>query len=90
MKATPLSGLEDHVIPIVPTSTTYRVKISSKNGQSHQKTIRRTQFPMTASYSITDYHSQGQTILFVIVDIAPPPTGSRFPEVVVGIIERFS
>ena len=30
---------------------------------------------MTAAYAFTDYHSQGQTIPRVIVDIATPPTG---------------
>ena len=27
-------------------------------------------------YAFTDYRSQGQTILYVIVDIASPPTGT--------------
>ncbi len=31
---------------------------------------------MTACYAFTDYRSQGQTIPFVIVDIASPPTGT--------------
>ncbi|KAJ4501177.1 hypothetical protein C8R41DRAFT_749738 [Lentinula lateritia] len=30
---------------------------------------------MTAAYAFTDYRSQGQTIPYVIVDIAKPPTG---------------
>ena len=30
---------------------------------------------MTAAYAFTDYHSQGQTIPYVLVDIATPPTG---------------
>jgi ATP-dependent exoDNAse (exonuclease V) alpha subunit len=30
---------------------------------------------MTAAYAFTDYRSQGQTIPYVIVDIATPPTG---------------
>ncbi|KAH9943738.1 hypothetical protein B0H21DRAFT_695357, partial [Amylocystis lapponica] len=29
-----------------------------------------------AAYAFTDYRSQGQTISFVIVDIASPPSGS--------------
>ncbi|KIM58154.1 hypothetical protein SCLCIDRAFT_128914, partial [Scleroderma citrinum Foug A] len=33
------------------------------------------QFPVTAAYAFTDYRSQGQTIPYVIVDIATPPTG---------------
>jgi len=31
---------------------------------------------MTAAYRFTDYHSQGQTLPYVIVDIAKPPLGS--------------
>ncbi|KAG1858510.1 hypothetical protein F4604DRAFT_1589477 [Suillus subluteus] len=30
---------------------------------------------MTAAYAFTDYHSQGQTIPYVLVDIATPPSG---------------
>ena len=30
---------------------------------------------MTPAYTFTDYRSQGQTILFIMADIATPPTG---------------
>ena len=30
---------------------------------------------MTPAYAFTDYRAQGQTIPYVIVDIATPPTG---------------
>ena len=30
---------------------------------------------MTAAYTFTDYRSQGQTLPYVIIDIASPPTG---------------
>ena len=33
-------------------------------------------FPMTARYTFTDYWSQGQTLPYVIIDIASPPSGS--------------
>jgi hypothetical protein len=33
------------------------------------------QFPMTVAYAFTDYQSQEQTIPFVLVNIALPPTG---------------
>ena len=29
---------------------------------------------MTAAYAFTDYQSQGQTLLYVIINIATPPT----------------
>ncbi|KAJ6567689.1 hypothetical protein DFH09DRAFT_918571 [Mycena vulgaris] len=31
--------------------------------------------PLTGSYAFTDYRSQGQTLPFVFVDIATPPSG---------------
>lgn len=74
-RATRLDGLEDCVIPVQPTATNYRIKIATNDGKSIQRTIRRAQFPITAAYAFTDYRSQGQTIPYVLVDIAPPPTG---------------
>ncbi|KAJ6615480.1 hypothetical protein B0H10DRAFT_63413 [Mycena sp. CBHHK59/15] len=41
-----------------------------------QRTIRRRQFPMTAAYAFTNYRSQGQTIPFLLVDIATSPSGT--------------
>ncbi|KAJ6543481.1 hypothetical protein B0H10DRAFT_1642420, partial [Mycena sp. CBHHK59/15] len=31
---------------------------------------------LTAAYSFTDYRSQGQTLPYVFVDIATPPSGA--------------
>jgi hypothetical protein len=75
-KATQLQGLPENVIPIEQSSTTYRIKTTAQDGKTKQRTIKRHQFPMAACYAFTDYRSQGQTILFVIVDIASPPTGA--------------
>ncbi|KAG0703258.1 hypothetical protein DFH29DRAFT_803763 [Suillus ampliporus] len=36
--------------------------------------MRRQQFPITAAYAFANYRSQGQTIPYVLVDIATPPT----------------
>ena len=36
--------------------------------------MTRTQFPITGAHSFTDYRAQGQTIPYVVVDIASPPT----------------
>ena len=33
------------------------------------------QHSITGAYSFMDYHSQGQTILHAIINIASPPTG---------------
>ena len=79
-RATALEGLQDNVIPIEPAITTYRIKIEQDKGRTVQKTVQRRQFPMTAAYAFTDYRSQGQTLPYVIIDIASPadspPTGS--------------
>ncbi|KAJ6523531.1 hypothetical protein DFH09DRAFT_937823 [Mycena vulgaris] len=40
-----------------------------------QNTVQRIQFPLTGAYAFTDYRSQGQTLVFVFVDIATPPSG---------------
>jgi hypothetical protein len=75
-KATRLLDLPDNVIPIEPALANYKVKFSDHDRKTRQRTIRQTQFPLTASYTFTDYRSQGQTISSVIVDIASPPTGA--------------
>jgi hypothetical protein len=41
---------------------------------SKARKVSKTQFPTTAADSFTDYCAQGQTIHYVIVDIASPPT----------------
>ena len=48
----------------------------TKEGKTVQRTVRRRQFPITAAYAFTDYRSQGQTMPYVLVDIAPPPSGT--------------
>ena len=75
-RATQLEGLEEGVVPVEPISTSYKVKVYTKEGKAFQRTIKRLQFPLTAAYAFTDYRSQGQTIPYVIVDIASPPTGA--------------
>jgi hypothetical protein len=75
-KTSRLSGLDERVIPVEPTSTTYRMNMMVNDGKRRTRTVRRCQFPITAAYAFTDYRSQGQTISNVLVDIAPPPTGT--------------
>ncbi|KIL55962.1 hypothetical protein M378DRAFT_113643 [Amanita muscaria Koide BX008] len=53
-----------------------RISIQTKEGKWLQRTVKRRQFPVTAAYAFTDYRSQGQTLPYVIVDIASPPFGS--------------
>lgn len=74
-RATQLEGLDENVIPIEMATRTFQIKVRGNGGQYSTRTVRRRQFPMTAAYCFTDYRSQGQTIPYVIVDIATPPTG---------------
>lgn len=46
---------------------------------NEKKTVLRSQLPLTPAYPFTDYRSQGQTISYALIDIAPPPTGSLTP-----------
>jgi ATP-dependent exoDNAse (exonuclease V) alpha subunit len=63
------------VIPVEPTTVTKQIKLEDKNKKMITRSVKRRQFPMTAAYTFTDYRSQGQTILLVLVDIASPPNG---------------
>ncbi len=68
------SDVDEGLIPIIPSTTTFTVNI---NKNSYE--IRRRQFAITAGYAFTDYKSQGQTIEYVIIDLAPPPSGQTSP-----------
>ena len=73
-RVTQLEGLPPCVIPVAPASKSFTITMMV-NGKPQNRTVKRRQFPMTAAYAFTDYRSQGQTIPFVLVDIALPPTG---------------
>ena len=68
-RAAALPNLEEGVIPIQRISTKTQIRVRGKS-----QTVTRTQFPITPAYSFTDYRAQGQTIPYVVVDIASPPT----------------
>lgn len=68
-RAAALPNLEDGVIPIQRVSARTQIRVRGKS-----RTVTRTQFPITGAYSFTDYRAQGQTIPYVVVDIATPPT----------------
>lgn len=74
-RATRLEGLDEAVIPVEMTTTSMRITMRTTGGKSITHTVQRRQYPMTAAYAFTDYRSQGQTIPYVIVDIAPVPHG---------------
>ncbi|KAJ3538129.1 hypothetical protein NM688_g6564 [Phlebia brevispora] len=72
-----LEGLDDKVIPVEPAQCTMRITLAHPTirGKHVTRSVRRRQFPVTSAYAFTDYRSQGQTIPYVVVDIAAPPTG---------------
>ena len=59
-------------LKILPNIGSCRRQISDTYSSS-------TSIPMTVAYAFMDYQSQGQTIPYVLVDIAQPPTGSPSP-----------
>ena len=68
-RAATLPHLEGGVIPIQRVSSSMQIRMDGK-----ARTVTRTQFPITRADSFTDYRTQGQTIPYVVIDIAPPPT----------------
>lgn len=74
-RATRLEGLDNAVIPVEMITTSMRITTKTREGKAITRTVHRKQYPMTAAYAFTDYRSQGQTIPYVIVDIAPVPHG---------------
>ncbi|THH12700.1 hypothetical protein EW146_g7451 [Bondarzewia mesenterica] len=71
-----LDGLDERVIPIEPSQQTFTIVNPSLNPKPKILTVTRCQLPITAAYAFTDYRAQGQTIPYVVVDIAPPPNGT--------------
>lgn len=70
-----LSDLEENVIPIVPQilKHSFKSNVKTKKGS---RTVTERQFPITLGDAFTDYRAQGQTLDFVLADLANPPTGS--------------
>lgn len=66
--------IPEGLIPLTPSSTTFSVQVQG----SKFKIVRR-QYAMTPGYAFTDYKSQGQTIDYVLIDLAKPPSGSLTP-----------
>jgi ATP-dependent exoDNAse (exonuclease V) alpha subunit len=58
-------GLEPGLIPIFPTEVNFTI-----NQNGHQTGVHHHQYPLSAAYAFTNHKSQGQTIEYVIVDIA--------------------
>lgn len=71
-----LEGLDDAVIPVEVESSSMRIHVKNGEGKWVQHTIHCRQYPITAAYVFTDYHPQGQTLPYVLIDIASPPSGT--------------
>ncbi|KAH9917575.1 hypothetical protein B0H21DRAFT_660592, partial [Amylocystis lapponica] len=74
-----LHGLQDGVLPIELSVKSFRIVVPIIHDSVQttlEKTVSRRQYPITAAYTFTDYRLQGQTILYVVVNIASPPSGS--------------
>jgi len=74
--ASPLEGLAESVIPLEPTAITKQIQVKTTGGKTMMQTVQQKQFPMTATYTFTDYQSQGQMLLCILVDIATPPSST--------------
>ncbi|CAE6525212.1 unnamed protein product [Rhizoctonia solani] len=70
-----LGNLDEGVIPVVPIRTRFTLKLLNKTAL----TISRQQLPLTPAYAFTDYCSQGQTIPYIILDLATPLTRGLTP-----------
>jgi hypothetical protein len=64
-------GLKDSILLITPSDRSFLMK--DENGKSF--TIHRRQMAMTPAYAFTNFKSQGQTLIAIFVDLAPPPKG---------------
>jgi hypothetical protein len=71
-----LEGLDDVVIPVEVESSSMHIHVKNREGKWVQCTVRRKQYPITSAYAFMDYRSQGQTLPYVLVDIALPPSGT--------------
>ena len=69
-RASQLEGLDEGIIPVEVATRNFQIKVREANGKYITRSVHRRQYPMTAAYGFTDYHSQGQTLRYVIVDIA--------------------
>lgn len=84
-KAPRLAGLPEGVVPIKPMTKDMTISV---NGRPVR--VSRTSLPMTLAYALTDYRAQGQTLKYVIVDIAWPPSGGLTPFNVYVALSRSS
>lgn len=68
-----LEGFLEGLLPIVPQESKFVAAVNEKK----TRTILRRQLALTPGYAFTDLKGQGQTIEYVIVDLAQPNYGSK-------------
>ena len=73
--ASQLDGLSKGIIPVEVATCNLQIKVHSNGGKYITWNVCRCQFPMTVVYGFTNYRSQGQTLVYVIVNVVTPPTG---------------
>jgi hypothetical protein len=71
-----LEGLDDVVIPVEVESSSMCIHVKNGEGKWVQHTVCHRQYPITAAHVFTNYHSQGQTLPYVLIDIASLPSGT--------------
>ena|SRR5258708_6286584 len=75
-----IGELEPEVIPIFPIDQSFQISMQSVcKGEAKTKMVKQCQLPLTESYTLTNYRSQGQTIPHIIVDIGAVPYGKLMP-----------
>ena len=73
--ASQLEGLDEGIIPVEVATQNFQIKVREANRKYVTQRVHCQQYPMTAAYGFTNYRSQGQTLPYVIVDIAKPLLG---------------
>ncbi|KAJ4463316.1 hypothetical protein C8J55DRAFT_494449 [Lentinula edodes] len=68
-----LAEFPEGLLPIVPQETKFSVPVNGTGS----RTILRQQVALTPGYAFTDLKSQGQTIEYVIMDLASPNYRSK-------------
>ncbi len=80
ISGTAIGDLEEGVVPIFPSEQSFQILVpNGKTGNVKTKTVKQCNLPLTESYALMDYWSQGQTIPYVIVDIGAVPYGKLTP-----------
>jgi len=75
-----IQDLDPGVIPIFLIDQSFQISMqSASEGETKTKMVKWCQLPLTESYALTDYQSQGQTIPHIIVDIGAVSYGKLMP-----------